>query len=48
MSIFQKFSGNPVLTPEQFPDDIMYVFNPGAVKFNGEYLLMVAVRYGCR
>lgn len=41
MSIFQKFSGNPVLTPEQFPDDIMYVFNPGAVKFNGEYLLMV-------
>ena len=41
MSIFQKFSGNPVVTPEMFPDDIMYVFNPGAVKVNGEYLLLV-------
>lgn len=40
MSLFQKFSGNPVLTAAAFPDDIMYVFNPGAVKFNGEYLLM--------
>ena len=38
--LFQKFSGNPVLTAAAFPDDIMYVFNPGAVKFNGEYLLM--------
>lgn len=38
--LFTKFDGNPVLGPEAFPGDIMYVFNPGAVKFNGEYLLI--------
>lgn len=41
MSLFRKFAGNPVLTPAAFPDEIMYVFNPGAVKFGNEYLLMV-------
>lgn len=41
MSLFQKFPGNPVLTAAAFPDDIMYVSNPGAVKFRGEYLLML-------
>ncbi len=37
----QKYAGNPVLAPAQFPDGIMYIFNPGAVYHNGEYLLMV-------
>ena len=39
--LFQKFAGNPVLGPEAFPSDIMYVFNPGAIRHNGEYLLVV-------
>ncbi len=39
--VFSKFEGNPVLGPEAFPGDIMYVFNPGAIKFNGEYLMIV-------
>ena len=39
--IFQKYAGNPVVTPDQFPADIMYVMNPGAIKFNGEYLLFI-------
>ena len=39
--IFEKYAGNPVLTASQFPSDIMYVMNPGAIKFNGEYLLLV-------
>ncbi len=41
MAIFRKYAGNPVITPEMFPDDIMYAFNPGAVKFGDEYLVMV-------
>lgn len=37
----KKYEHNPVLTAADFPHDIMYVFNPGAIKFNDEYLLMV-------
>jgi len=33
--IFEKFAGNPVLTASQFPADIMYVMNPGAIKYKG-------------
>ena len=39
--VFTKYSGNPVLGPQAFPGDIMYVFNPGAIRYNGEYLLIV-------
>ncbi|MBO5307679.1 MAG: glycosidase, partial [Lentisphaeria bacterium] len=39
--LFDKYADNPVLTAAQFPSDIMYVMNPGAIKFNGEYLLLV-------
>ncbi len=38
--VFTKYEDNPVLSPAAFPGDIMYVFNPGAIKFNGEYLLV--------
>ena len=39
--IFQKYAGNPVVTADQFPGDIMYVMNPGAIKYNGAYLLFI-------
>lgn len=39
--ILAKHLANPVLSPGEFPAEIMYAFNPGATRFNGEYLLMV-------
>ncbi len=36
-----KYAGNPVVSPNDMPNDIMYVFNPGAVKHNDEYLMMM-------
>ncbi|WP_068769000.1 glycoside hydrolase family 130 protein [Termitidicoccus mucosus] len=39
--VFKKHPLNPVLAPGNFPPGVMYAFNPGAIKFNGEYLMMV-------
>lgn len=41
--IFEKYAGNPVMTPAQMPKEALFTFNPGAVKHNGEYLLMMDV-----
>ena len=44
-SLLKRYEGNPVLTIDDLPVRGLgyYVFNPGAVKFNGEYLLLVDV-----
>jgi predicted GH43/DUF377 family glycosyl hydrolase len=39
--VLLKHPQNPILTPAQFPAEIMYAFNPGAIRFGDEYLLMV-------
>lgn len=39
--VFNKYAGNPVVSATDMPGDVMYVLNPGAVKHNGEYLLMM-------
>jgi len=39
--IFTKYAGNPVVQASDLPGGIMYVLNPGAVKHNGEYILMM-------
>ncbi len=39
--IFTKYEGNPVVSPADLPADIMYVLNPGAIKHNGEYIMMM-------
>ena len=39
--ILNKYQGNPVVSPQAMPKDVLYVFNPGAVKYNGEYILMM-------
>jgi beta-1,4-mannooligosaccharide/beta-1,4-mannosyl-N-acetylglucosamine phosphorylase len=39
--VLRKHPSNPVLTPDSFPAEVMYAFNPGAIRFQGEYLLMV-------
>ena len=43
----QRFKGNPILTAADLPANTGYfILNPGAVKFNGEYLLLVDVFHG--
>ncbi len=42
MSVFVRNPENPVLSPAMMPkSDVMYVLNPGAVKHNGEYIVMM-------
>lgn len=38
--LLHKHPTNPVLTASQFSSDVMYAFNPGAIRHNGEYLIM--------
>lgn len=40
---FKRYKGNPILTPENWPYKVGSVFNPGAIKFNNEVLLLVRV-----
>ena len=41
--IFKRYEGNPILTSENWPYEAASVFNPGAIKFNDEFLLLVRV-----
>lgn len=42
--VFKRYSQNPILTPADLPLNAgYYVFNPGAVKIDGEYILLVDV-----
>lgn len=39
--VFKKFTTNPILTPNDFPDGVMAILNPGAIYHNGEYILLI-------
>lgn len=41
--IFKKYANNPIISPEKMPETVLYTFNPGAIKHNGEYILMMDV-----
>lgn len=41
--IFRRYPGNPILTPASWPNMVNAVFNPGAVMYDGETLLVVRV-----
>ncbi|AKJ63706.1 glycoside hydrolase family 130 protein [Kiritimatiella glycovorans] len=42
--LLNKYEGNPVVSPADVPGGgAMQVFNPGAIKLNGEYLLLMDV-----
>lgn len=41
--LFQRFEGNPILTPSQWPHAVNAVFNAGAVQLDGVTLLLVRV-----
>lgn len=39
--LFTKHPLNPVLRPSDFPEGVMYAFNPGGIKIGDDYLLLV-------
>lgn len=41
--LFQRYGGNPILSPERWPYPANSTFNPGAVRHNGETRLLVRV-----
>ncbi len=41
--LFKRYEGNPILTSEDWPYKVASVFNPGAIKFNDEILLLARV-----
>lgn len=41
--IFKKYHGNPIMSPKSMPIDVLYTFNPGAIKYKDEYILMMDV-----
>lgn len=43
--IFRRFPGNPIIGPDDIPSMANAAFNPGAIEFDGETLLLVRVEY---
>ncbi len=41
--LFERYEGNPILTPAQWPYPANAVFNPGAIEHNGDTLLLTRV-----
>jgi|SRR5580658_87442 predicted GH43/DUF377 family glycosyl hydrolase len=45
VELIRRFAGNPILSPEDFADDISAVFNPAAAVVDGQTLLLVRVEH---
>lgn len=43
ISLFRRFPGNPILTPEGWPYPVNAVFNPAAIRYRGQTILLVRV-----
>ena len=41
--VLEKYENNPVMSPAMMPQEVLYTFNPGAIKFNGKYILVMDV-----
>ena len=39
--IFEKYENNPIITPSMMPSEVLYTFNPGAIRFGDETILMM-------
>lgn len=42
-SPLKRFGGNPIIAPENMPFECYSVFNAGAARFNGKYILLLRV-----
>jgi predicted GH43/DUF377 family glycosyl hydrolase len=43
--LFRRHPGNPILSPDYFPEIVNAVFNPGATTYEGKTLLLLRVEY---
>jgi predicted GH43/DUF377 family glycosyl hydrolase len=41
--IFTKYEGNPVISPEMMPAEVLYTFNPGAIQHKDQTILIMDV-----
>lgn len=41
--LFTRYEGNPILTPDNWPYPVNAVMNPGAIRFNGQTLILARV-----
>ena len=41
--LFSRYQGNPIITPDDWPYAVNAIFNPAAIKVNGETLLLIRV-----
>lgn len=39
--VLAKYAQNPILTPEDMPAEVLYTFNPGAIKFKDTYIMIL-------
>jgi predicted GH43/DUF377 family glycosyl hydrolase len=45
--LFSRYQGNPIITPDDWPYAVNAIFNPAAIKVNGETLLLIRVEDMC-
>jgi predicted GH43/DUF377 family glycosyl hydrolase len=38
--LLEKYENNPVITPSMMPEEVLYTFNPGAIKHGDEYIII--------
>jgi predicted GH43/DUF377 family glycosyl hydrolase len=41
--IFKKYENNPIMSPEMMPKAVLYTFNPGAIQFGDETIMIMDV-----
>lgn len=41
--VFKKYEKNPVMCPAMMPETVLYTFNPGAIKYKDEYIMIMDV-----
>lgn len=41
--LLHKYEKNPIITPAMMPIECLYTFNPGAIKYKDQYILMMDV-----
>lgn len=39
--VLEKYEGNPVMCPAKMPVEVLYTFNPGVIKHNDEYIMIM-------
>lgn len=39
--LLKKYENNPVVSPAIMPEEVLYTFNPGAIKYKDEYILIM-------